>query len=58
LSWALTPAQYDRELAARKGRGFRPHTAVGHDDESGALRYSVIWIRYFDPVAKAAPMPP
>src|SRR5262249_46803132 len=34
LSWALTPAQYDRELAARKGRGFRPHTAVSHDDES------------------------
>ena len=58
VSWALTPAQYEAELAERKRRGFRPHTAVGHDDDAGATRFSVLWIRYFDPATKAAPMPP
>jgi hypothetical protein len=58
VSWALTPGQYEAELAERKRRGFRPHTAVGHDDDAGALHFSVIWIRYFDLAAKTAPMPP
>jgi serine/threonine protein kinase len=47
VSWSLTTAHYETELAARKRRGFRPQTAVEHDDDSGAgRRFSVIWIRY------------
>jgi serine/threonine-protein kinase len=48
VSWALTPPEYETELAVRKRQGFRPRTAVGHDDNTGAQCFSVIWVRYFD----------
>jgi WD40 repeat protein len=46
VSWALTQGQYEAELTSRKKQGFRPHTTVGHDDDTGALRFSAIWVRY------------
>jgi hypothetical protein len=45
-SWSLTAEQYSAELAARKRQGFRPHTIVPHDNEAGALRFSIVWVRY------------
>jgi len=45
-SWSLSTAEYEKELIVRKSQGFRPLTAVGHEDEAGAQRFSVIWIRY------------
>ncbi len=49
VSWALTPAEYAAALSTRKAQGFRPHTAVGHDDNDGNRRFSVIWIRFEEP---------
>ena len=46
VSWACTLAEYEKELAARNARGFRPLTAFGHEDSTGAQRFSVVWIRY------------
>ena len=59
ISWSLTPAAYEAELIARKRQGFRPHTTVGHDDDAGALRFSVTWIRYrsADTAAPISPQP-
>jgi hypothetical protein len=46
LSWSLTPAEYAKALTARRAQGFRPLTAIGHEDSAGMQRFSVIWIRY------------
>jgi hypothetical protein len=46
ISWSLTPAEYEAQLATRKKRGFRPYSAVGHDGSTGKVLFSVIWVRY------------
>ena len=46
VSWSLTSADYGKEFIARNTQGYRPLTAVGHEDNTGAQRFSVIWIRY------------
>jgi hypothetical protein len=51
VSWSLAPAEYAREWGAQKARGFRPLTAIGHEDNAGAQRFSAIWIRYRAAVA-------
>jgi hypothetical protein len=46
VSWSLSDEAYKKELIDRKSKGYRPVTAVGHTDDDGRQRFSVIWIRY------------
>lgn len=57
VSWSLTAADYEKELSARKAQGFRPLTAIGHEDNAGGQRFSAIWIRYRTVVAKEVRAP-
>jgi tRNA A-37 threonylcarbamoyl transferase component Bud32 len=47
-TWSLSAAEYEKELAGRRRRGFRPLSVVGHV-ESGEQLFSTAWIRYRDP---------